>query len=127
MEEYIAHVRKSDSEKQSLKSHLESVAELAKELAAKLNLGKSGELLGLMHDFGKYSQSFQAYIKAVTGIDPDADDYVLPGGKKIDHSTAGAAVGLSCVEKIRGGTGYRRVVRTNTRFMYRVAPRRGID
>ena len=42
-----------------------------------------------MHDFGKYSQDFQEYIKSVTGINPDADDYVLPNGKKIDHSTAG--------------------------------------
>lgn len=43
-----------------------------------------------MHDFGKYSQDFQDYIKSVSGINPDADDYVLPNGKQIDHSTAGA-------------------------------------
>ena len=87
---YIAHVRKADGEPQSLQTHLTETAEIAKLLAAKLDLDQAGELLGLMHDFGKYSQDFQEYIKSVTGINPDADDYVLPNGKKIDHSTAGA-------------------------------------
>ena len=87
---YIAHVRKSDGQPQSLQTHLIETAEIAKLLAAKLDLDQAGELLGLMHDFGKYSQDFQEYIKSVTGINPDADDYVLPNGKKIDHSTAGA-------------------------------------
>ena len=87
---YIAHVRKSDGQPQSLQTHLIETAEIAKLLAAKLDLDQAGELFGLMHDFGKYSQDFQEYIKSVTGINPDADDYVLPNGKKIDHSTAGA-------------------------------------
>ena len=88
--DYIAHVRKADGQLQSLQAHLVETAAIAKLLAAKLNLDQAGELLGLMHDFGKYSQDFQEYIKSVTGINPDADDYVLPNGKKIDHSTAGA-------------------------------------
>ncbi len=88
--DYIAHVRKSDGQPQSLQTHLTETADIAKLLAAKLDLDQAGELLGLMHDFGKYSQDFQEYIKSVTGINPDADDYVLPNGKKIDHSTAGA-------------------------------------
>ena len=88
--DYIAHVRKSDGQPQSLQTHLIGTAEIAKLLAAKLDLDQAGELLGLMHDFGKYSQDFKEYIKSVTGINPDADDYVLPNGKKIDHSTAGA-------------------------------------
>ena len=88
--DYIAHVRKADGQPQSLQTHLTETAEIAKSLAAKLDLDQAGELLGLMHDFGKYSQDFQEYIKSVTGINPDADDYVLPNGKKIDHSTAGA-------------------------------------
>ena len=88
--DYIAHVRKADGQLQSLQAHLVETAAIAKLLAAKLNLDQAGELLGLMHDFGKYSQDFQEYIKSVTGINPDADDYVLPNGKKIDHSIAGA-------------------------------------
>ncbi len=88
--DYIAHVRKSDGQPQSLQTHLTETADIAKLLAAKLDLDQAGELLGLMHDFGKYSQDFQEYIKSVIGINPDVDDYVLPNGKKIDHSTAGA-------------------------------------
>ena len=86
----IAHVRKLDRLQQLLIDHLLETSSIFGQLAAKLNLGLVGKLLGLMHDFGKYSQDFQEYIKSVTGINPDADDYVLPNGKKIDHSTAGA-------------------------------------
>ena len=85
----IAHVRKLDGLQQLLIDHLLETSTISGQLAAKLNLDLVGELLGLMHDFGKYSQDFQEYIKSVTGINPDADDYVLPNGKKIDHSTAG--------------------------------------
>lgn len=87
----IAHIRKSDKANQSLQTHLIETSQIARVLAGKLNLSQAGELLGLMHDFGKYSQDFQEYIRAMTGIDADIDnDYVLPNGKKIDHSTAGA-------------------------------------
>lgn len=87
----IAHIRKSDKAIQSLQTHLIETSQIARVLAGKLHLSQAGELLGLMHDFGKYSQDFQEYIRAMTGIDVDIDnDYVLPNGKKIDHSTAGA-------------------------------------
>ncbi|OSI12560.1 CRISPR-associated helicase/endonuclease Cas3 [Neisseria canis] len=90
-EHFIAHVRRSDNTPQSVATHLTETAAIAKLLAAKLGLDLAGELLGLMHDFGKYSEAFQEYIKAVTGFDPDTDlDDILPGGGKIDHSTAGA-------------------------------------
>ena len=91
MEAFIAHVRQSDGVKQSLQTHLSETAALARALAGKLDLPDAGELLGLMHDFGKYAQDFQNYIRAMTSSDADIDnDYVLPNGKKVDHSTAGA-------------------------------------
>jgi CRISPR-associated endonuclease/helicase Cas3 len=89
----IAHQREKDGEKQTLQQHLEGVAELSKTAAAKLGLGDAGELMGLLHDLGKYSKEFQEYINSALGnIDPDADDYVDAKGKKgkVDHSTAGA-------------------------------------
>ena len=88
----IAHIRKTDGVKQSVQDHLVGTAAIAKILAGKLGLELAGELLGLMHDFGKYSQKFQKYIESATGINPDTDDEedVLPHDKKIDHSTAGA-------------------------------------
>ncbi|ABR74644.1 CRISPR-associated helicase/endonuclease Cas3 [Actinobacillus succinogenes] len=90
-ESFIAHIREVDKQRQSVQVHLLETAVIASMFAVKLDLSEAGELLGLMHDFGKYSTAFQEYIRAVTGQDPDADnDYVLPNGKKIDHSTAGA-------------------------------------
>ena len=91
---YIAHVRHGSDVKQSqsLVTHLTETAAIAKMLAAKLGLDLAGELLGLMHDFGKYSLKFQKYIYDATGlINPDLDDEEsTPGGSKVDHSTAGA-------------------------------------
>ena len=89
---YIAHIRKSDQKPQSLQTHLTETAEIAKLLAAKLDLDQAGELLGLMHDFGKYSRKFQKYIHDETGLfNPDLDDEEsTPNGSKVDHSTAGA-------------------------------------
>jgi CRISPR-associated endonuclease/helicase Cas3 len=89
----IAHVRESDSEKQSLEDHLVGVAALAKISSAKFGLDKIGELLGLLHDAGKASVEFLHYIMSAEGLlDQDSDDYVDAAQKKgkIDHSTAGA-------------------------------------
>lgn len=91
MSRFIAHVRSADKSEQFVATHLTETAAIARELAAKLDLPTAGELLGLMHDFGKYSAAFQDYIKAATGVNPDIDvEDTLPNGKKIDHSTAGA-------------------------------------
>ena len=89
---YIAHLRKSDGQIQSVQAHLKETAALAKIFAQKLNLEPVGELLGLMHDFGKYSHKFQKYIHDETGLfNPDLDDEEsTPNGSKVDHSTAGA-------------------------------------
>lgn len=94
---YIAH------RDQELYEHLEGVARLAKIHARKIGMGNYGELLGLLHDFGKYSAEFQKYItdalkKDDPQFNPDEDEeFEDPTGKKgkIDHSTAGAQF-LSC-------------------------------
>ncbi|HAT9524534.1 TPA: CRISPR-associated helicase Cas3' [Legionella pneumophila subsp. pneumophila] len=90
----IAHVRSNDKKEQTLEQHLTQVAEIAGRLASKIGMKEVGELLGLMHDFGKYSQQFQTYIQSGTGIlnmdiDDDWVDAIALKGK-IDHSTAGA-------------------------------------
>ena len=89
---FIAHVRQTDKCPQSVQTHLVETSELAKIFARKLNLEPVGELLGLMHDFGKYSHKFQKYIHDETGLfNPDLDDEEsTPNGSKVDHSTAGA-------------------------------------
>lgn len=91
--EYVARYRQSDGTPQSLLEHLEGVSLLASAFAGKIGLLAVGELMGLLHDVGKYPDMFQAYIKSAEGtIEPDDEEYVeaerMRG--KIDHSTAGA-------------------------------------
>lgn len=102
--QFIAHRREADGAIQSLEHHLQAVGKMAARNASKLkfptnagtrpaNLEAAGEVLGLLHDLGKYSKAFQDYLGSAVGlIDQDADDYVnaaqLRG--RIDHSTAGA-------------------------------------
>lgn len=90
----IAHSRATDNKEQTLAEHLNGVADLASQHASKIGCSQAGEMLGLLHDLGKYSSEFQAYIASAIGkLDPDEDeDYVDAKQKKgkVDHSTAGA-------------------------------------
>lgn len=90
---FVAHVR-GDGEIQSLESHLRGVSQLAAELTGKFDLHTHGALLGLLHDLGKYSGAFQAYIQSATGLlnqDEDEEFVDAAGLKgKIDHSSSGA-------------------------------------
>ena len=92
-QELLAHVRKKDMVEQSVAEHLLQTAKLTKEHGQKIGLPCMGELCGLLHDLGKYSDEFQYYIQSEHGLlDPDAEEFVDARGKKgkIDHSTAGA-------------------------------------
>ncbi len=61
---------------QLLKDHLDKVARLSEERAAKFGAGKLGRIIGLSHDIGKYSTAFQKRLEGYSG--------------KVDHVTAGA-------------------------------------
>jgi CRISPR-associated endonuclease/helicase Cas3 len=93
---FIAHCRESDQATQSLEDHLQRVAERARSSAGKVGLQVHGELIGLLHDFGKYSDAFQNYLKSGVGLlnQDDDEEFVDARGLKgkIDHSTAGAQV-----------------------------------
>lgn len=90
----IAHVRATDGAVQSLAAHLFGVSLLARCHAQKIGLTAHGELLGLLHDLGKYSNEFQNYLQSATGLlNPDDDEeFVDAQGLKgkVDHSSAGA-------------------------------------
>jgi CRISPR-associated endonuclease/helicase Cas3 len=91
--QFVARYRQTDGSPQSVVEHLESTAKLASDFAGKIGLPLIGELMGLLHDFGKYSDAFQSYIKSAEGIiEPDDEEYVESRSMrgKIDHSTAGA-------------------------------------
>ncbi len=104
---YIAHVR-SNGDRQTLQDHLCGVGAKASTHAAKIGLGTHGELIGLLHDLGKYSEDFQSYLKSATGIlNQDEDEEYVDADRlrgRIDHSSAGAQMVWRELEK-RGPLG----------------------
>ncbi len=68
--------REDRADWQSLGDHLRAVDELAGDRGSKFGARKAAELSGWLHDLGKYSSAFQAYIAG--------------RGQSVDHSTAGA-------------------------------------
>lgn len=95
IEQFIAHVRKN-GDLQPLGDHLRGAGRFSAVFAVKLGLALVGELLGLLHDLGKYSDEFQAYLKSATGLlnQDEDEEFVNAAGLKgkIDHSTAGAQI-----------------------------------
>jgi CRISPR-associated endonuclease/helicase Cas3 len=91
---FYAHSKPdSDTEQwQELKVHLASVAEHTSYLAGKIGLSHAGELIGLAHDLGKYSDAFQQYLqKAASDAAMEMEpNFSLKGS--VDHSTAGAQI-----------------------------------
>lgn len=82
-EKMIAHVAE-DGRVHGLEEHLRETARRAGAFASEFGCREWGELTGLWHDLGKYSEEFQTYIRAVNN--PDAHINQRGG----DHSTAGA-------------------------------------
>lgn len=77
---------------QPLEAHLRNVAELTERFATKAGFPLAGRLVGLLHDFGKYSNEFQRYIlSAADCIKSDDPDYIDPIANKgkINHAFAG--------------------------------------
>lgn len=74
--EAIAHISEDGNRIQTVAEHLRGTADLAREFASAFGAGEQGELVGLLHDIGKYSAAFQRRIQC--------------DGPRVDHSTAGA-------------------------------------
>lgn len=116
MNDYIARFRVNDFEKQELKEHIREVQKLAaamgkrvdlrrpvssKELYSdkKANLESTLSLIGLLHDFGKYSIKFQRFIheewsRAKEGIESKRQSGV-------DHGVYGAKYIYDLSGKVR--------------------------
>lgn len=80
---FIAHIRKSDHQIQSLQVHLKEVSDLCYQNGKSLGIAHVAKLAGYLHDMGKYTTEFSEYIKksVING------ERIAP---YIDHSTAGA-------------------------------------
>ncbi len=90
---FLAHYREADGGMQSVLSHLSTVSGLSEEHCSKIGLSSFGALTGMLHDFGKYSDQFQFYIKSAVGLlKTDHPNYMNPAKWKgrVDHATAGA-------------------------------------
>lgn len=73
----LAHRRnETDKKEQLLITHLKNTAELCSEFAKCVNLKEYGYYIGMMHDIGKYSDSFQKRIRG--------------SSIKVQHSLSGA-------------------------------------
>jgi len=72
---FIARTREIDSKKQLLSSHLECVANRAKQNATAFGSGDLAYVCGRLHDIGKYSDKFQ--------------DRINGAEISVDHATAG--------------------------------------
>jgi CRISPR-associated endonuclease/helicase Cas3 len=83
---FFAHIE--GEREQLLRDHLLGVSAAARRHADKIGLGTAGGMVGLLHDFGKYSHTFQQYLRRMT-LREDSDEPDSERGK-IDHSTAGA-------------------------------------
>lgn len=84
----LAHLE-PDGRGQPLSEHLLGVAEGCRVRAAKIGLASAGELIGLLHDLGKYSIEFQQYLRLAVAAKEDSE-LAVPRKGSVVHSTAGA-------------------------------------
>lgn len=67
MESYLAHIQRESSGEitaiQSVSEHCRNTAKYAAAALGPVGLSAAGEMAGLLHDLGKYTQQFQSYIK----------------------------------------------------------------
>lgn len=58
----FAHIRASDQQIQTVREHCHQVSERAQGYANAIQAAQMGKLQGLLHDIGKLSPAFAAYI-----------------------------------------------------------------
>lgn len=101
---HLAHLGKHGN--QLLSEHLSGVAGRCSELAKKLGLEKAGEIIGLLHDLGKATKTFQDYLLSFASDANGRED--LRG--QIDHSTAGAQCLLANIKNAQQEDSYQGLV-----------------
>ena len=87
-----------EDEWEALEKHLSQVASCAKTLASAFGCGSVAEAAGLMHDVGKVSPAFQAYLRGTAPRGPDHST----AGAKVAVQELGAKIGLLLAYGIAG-------------------------
>lgn len=82
--DFIAHIRKSDGEVQTVNEHLRAVQANCERYGGKIGAKHLAGLAGLLHDVGKNTNGFKTYIE-LAAANPDAP----PRRGSVDHATAG--------------------------------------
>lgn len=82
----IAHIRKADGTRQSIREHSENTARLARESLESCGLGTLAYLAGLLHDMGKCTARFSQYLL-------DIHEASLRGERYTKHTSPHAPAG----------------------------------
>lgn len=82
---FCAHINKKTSKEQSVMEHLQNVSNMSRKYSSKISLQATGELIGILHDMGKETRTFNNYIHYCF-LNPKDKSY----RGIINHSTAGA-------------------------------------
>ena len=101
---YFAHSKNKAQKDHTLKDHLSSVAQLAKDYLHGWPAAREGELAGMLHDLGKYGDLFQ---KRLAGKESGLDHWSQGAKLALKHHALAAAwaiqghhVGLQPLEQI---------------------------
>lgn len=81
---YIAHIGSTDGRIQTVSEHLNAVKEGCEAFGEKVGLAHLAGIAGWLHDLGKNTTAFKAYIQQAV-VDPQN----APRRGSVDHSTAG--------------------------------------
>jgi len=91
--EFIAHVQQNEDgswkDPHTLKEHLEAVAAISGKFAEEFGNKDWAELVGYLHDLGKFHPDWQKYLFRNSGY-PDPDAHIENYGGRPNHSTAGS-------------------------------------
>lgn len=82
---HIAHINFTTKKEQSVAEHCHNVGDYCKRFGNKIGLGETAALVGNLHDFGKDTDKFEAYLRYCIA---HPDDHSQKG--KVNHSSAGA-------------------------------------
>ena len=108
--EYYAKSKNLQGYQETVKEHLQKVSALAREYGEALGLAEAAELEGLVHDFGKYTASFQDVLKGTrTGVDHAMGGACFleccyrgkPGSRPVIEAVNGHHDGLAAYDAIK--------------------------